>query len=72
MNQQKIAVNVSRIEQISPNIKMFEFVAQEGALMPLRRQSHYRSYGRAGWFTTCIFVNQRPAAVWQLLYFCLA
>ncbi|MCB6145668.1 hypothetical protein LHK12_13095 [Providencia rettgeri] len=40
MNQQKIAVNVSRIEQISPNIKMFEFVAQEGALMPFSAGSH--------------------------------
>ncbi|MGG4673568.1 PDR/VanB family oxidoreductase [Providencia sp. Me1] len=40
MNQQKIAVNVSRIEQISSNIKMFEFVAQEGALMPFSAGSH--------------------------------
>lgn len=34
MSQQKIAVNVSRIEQLSPTIKMFEFVAKETLLEP--------------------------------------
>ncbi|MEX6210081.1 hypothetical protein AB6G58_08720 [Providencia huaxiensis] len=40
MNQAKIAVNVSRIEQVSPNIKMFEFVAQDGTFMPFSAGSH--------------------------------
>ncbi|WP_272522925.1 PDR/VanB family oxidoreductase [Providencia sp. PROV202] len=40
MSQQKIAVNVSRIEQVSPTIKMFEFVAQEGQLSPFSAGSH--------------------------------
>lgn len=40
MSQQKIAVNVSRIEQVSPTIKMFEFVAQDGSFTPFSAGSH--------------------------------
>ncbi|AFH93363.1 TPA: 2Fe-2S iron-sulfur cluster-binding protein [Providencia stuartii] len=40
MSQQKIAVNVSRIEQLSPTIKMFEFVAKETLLEPFSAGSH--------------------------------
>ncbi|GAB1437759.1 hypothetical protein MASR2M36_04950 [Providencia sp.] len=40
MSQQKIAVSVSRIEQVSPTIKMFEFVAQDGTFMPFSAGSH--------------------------------
>ncbi|ELU1438864.1 TPA: oxidoreductase [Providencia rettgeri] len=50
MNQAKIAVNVSRIEQVSPNIKMFEFVAQDGTFMPFSAGSHVTVHmgGEAG------------------------
>lgn len=40
MSQEKIAVNVSRIEQVSPTVKMFEFVAQEGQFLPFSAGSH--------------------------------
>ncbi|MDV5227509.1 PDR/VanB family oxidoreductase [Providencia rettgeri] len=40
MNQQKIAVHVSRIEQVSPTIKMFEFIAKDTVLDPFSAGSH--------------------------------
>lgn len=40
MSQEKIAVNVSRIEQVSSTVKMFEFVAQEGNFLPFSAGSH--------------------------------
>lgn len=40
MNQQKIAVTVSRIEQLSPSIKMFEFMARDTELAPFTAGSH--------------------------------
>ncbi len=40
MSQPKIAVSVSRIEQVSPTVKMFEFVAQDGAFAPFSAGSH--------------------------------
>lgn len=40
MSQPKIAVSVSRIEQVSPTVKMFEFVAQDGTFTPFSAGSH--------------------------------
>ncbi|OAT50168.1 PDR/VanB family oxidoreductase [Providencia heimbachae] len=40
MSQAKIAVSVSRIEQVSPTVKMFEFVAQDGTFTPFSAGSH--------------------------------
>lgn len=40
MNQQKIAVSVSKIERLSPNIKMFEFTAKDTTLSTFRAGSH--------------------------------
>ncbi|MCT7654449.1 FAD-binding oxidoreductase [Oceanimonas sp. NS1] len=40
MNQQKIAVSVSKIERLSPNIKMFEFTAKDTLLSTFRAGSH--------------------------------
>ncbi len=40
MSQPKIAVSVSRIEQVSPTVKVFEFVAQDGTFTPFSAGSH--------------------------------
>lgn len=40
MNQQKIPVKVSRIKQLSPTIKMFEFIAQDTQLSTFSAGSH--------------------------------
>ncbi|MBR9828165.1 MAG: oxidoreductase [Oceanospirillales bacterium] len=40
MNQNKIAVNVSRVESLSPTIKAFEFVAPQGTLATFSAGSH--------------------------------
>lgn len=40
MNQQKISVKVSRVQQLSPTIKMFEFIAQDQPLAPFSAGSH--------------------------------
>ena len=40
MNQQKISVKVSRIQQLSPTIKMFEFISQDGQLSTFSAGSH--------------------------------
>ncbi|WP_417618258.1 PDR/VanB family oxidoreductase [Oceanisphaera sp.] len=40
MNQQKIPVQVSRVKQLSPNIKMFEFIAQDTQLSTFSAGSH--------------------------------
>lgn len=40
MNQQKISVKVSRTQQLSPTIKMFEFIAQDQPLSHFSAGSH--------------------------------
>ncbi|MDE5308504.1 hypothetical protein PY546_21615 [Providencia stuartii] len=58
MSQQKIAVNVSRIEQLSPTIKMFEFVAKETLLEPFSAgEPYYGTHERRAGITAGLFVN---------------
>lgn len=40
MSQQKIAVTVSRIEQLTPTIKLFEFAAKDSVFEPFSAGSH--------------------------------
>ncbi|WP_419210088.1 hypothetical protein ABRP32_15975 [Providencia manganoxydans] len=58
MNQQKIAVHVSRIEQVSPTIKMFEFIAKDTVLDPFSAGSHVTVHmNEEMGVTTCLLAN---------------